>query len=51
MVPDVADVSDILTFLGDTPNVHTFTTSDLVHMMKTLAGEYEIKLDLGESPA
>jgi hypothetical protein len=47
MVPDVADV---LTFLGQTPHVYTFTTSDVVHTMKTLAGEYEIKLDLGESP-
>jgi hypothetical protein len=50
MVPDVADVSDILTFLCETPTVYTFTTSDLVDTMNTLAGEYEIRLDLGESP-
>jgi hypothetical protein len=51
LIPGIADVRDVLTFLGETPQVYTFKTSDIVQEVGRVAESFDVKLDLGDSPS
>jgi len=50
LIPDVADVADVLTFLCETPREHRFKTSEITKEVFRLAKDYDVGVELGEHP-